>query len=149
MPSSDAVIYEWSPAESLSCFNCMNPFASPTVTTTYNLIAIDENGCVSEDNVTVNVFVDTLLWVPNAFSPNGDGSNDIFRVYGKNFKTIEFKVFNRWGELVFFTTDPSQGWDGTYKGKEMVPGVYVYSIKATYINDLQSRREKGSFVLVK
>lgn len=148
-PSSGAVVYQWSPQESLSCADCMNPVASPTITTTYNLIAIDENGCVATDNVTVNVFVDTLLWVPNAFSPNGDGENDVFRIYGKSIKSIEFQVFNRWGELIFYTTDPNEGWDGTYKGEKMNPGVYVFVVKATFINDLESRREKGSFILVR
>jgi gliding motility-associated-like protein len=148
-PSTNAVFYQWSPEESLSCANCINPFASPTVTTTYNLIATDENGCAAQDNVTIEVFVDTLLWIPNAFSPNGDGENDVFRIFGKSIKTIEFKIFNRWGELMFYTTDPNQGWDGTYKGKPMVPGVYVYMVEATYINDFKSKTEKGSFVLVR
>lgn len=148
-PSNGAVIYEWLPNETLSCADCINPFASPTVTTTYTLIAIDENGCVAQDNVTVDVFIDTLLWLPNAFTPDGDGNNDLFLVYGKNFKTIEFKVFNRWGELLFATNNPSQGWDGKYKNKEMNPGVYVYTIQASYINDFESRLQRGSFVLVR
>lgn len=148
-PSNDAIVYEWSPQETLSCNNCVNPMASPTVTTTYSLVAIDENGCVASDSVTVNVVVDTLLWIPNAFSPNGDSENDIFRIFGKSIKTIEFQIFNRWGELVFFTNDPNIGWDGTYKGQEMSPGVYVYVVKATFINDLESRREKGSLVLIR
>lgn len=148
-PSNDAIVYEWSPEETLSCNNCVNPMASPTVTTTYALIAIDENGCVANDNVTVNVVVDTLLWIPNAFSPNGDGENDVFRIFGKSIKTIDFQIFNRWGELVFFTNDPNIGWDGTYKGEMMNPGAYVYVVKATFINDLESRREKGSLVLIR
>lgn len=148
-PSNDAINYEWSPNETLSCADCINPFASPTVTTTYTLIAIDENGCVAQDSVTIEVFIDTLLWLPNAFTPDGDGVNDLFLVYGKNFKTIDFKVFNRWGELLFATNNPSQGWDGTYKNKEMNAGVYVFTIQATYINELESGLQRGSFVLVR
>jgi gliding motility-associated-like protein len=148
-PSPDALVYQWSPSESLSCADCRNPYASPTVTTTYTLIATDQNGCVAQDNVTVEVFVDTLLWVPNAFTPDGNSVNDVFKVYGKNIKTIDFKIFNRWGELMFVTDNPAEGWDGTYKGKPMPPGVYVFVIKATYVNEFQSKLHKGSFLLLR
>lgn len=148
-PAAGAVIYEWSPATSLSCSVCMHPYASPTITTTYTLLAIDENGCTAYDDVTVEVIVDTLLWVPNAFSPDGNLVNDVFRVYGKNIKSIDLKIFNRWGELLFQAHDPNEGWDGTYQGKAMITGVYVYVVQATFINEAQSKTLKGSFLLLR
>jgi len=73
------------------------------------------------------------LLIPNAFSPNGDGINDIFKIANfTNQKLIEFKVFNRWGTILFTTEDPSSGWDGTFKGKDEPFGVYGYVIRIAY-----------------
>jgi len=68
--------------------------------------------------------------VPQIFSPNGDGRNDVLYVYGRNFKSFKFIVYNRWGEQVFESSDPSIGWDGTFRGKQANPGVYVYYFEA-------------------
>lgn len=141
--------YTWSPAGSLSCVNCANPIASPTVTTTYTLTVSDSIGCTQYDTVTI--FVELFcgeVFVPNAFSPNGDGQNDILYVRGPCIQTVEFKVFNRWGECVFKTDDPLIGWDGTWRGQACENGVFTYTAKG-YTLDGNSFSKKGNVSLVK
>ncbi|MFZ1664730.1 MAG: gliding motility-associated C-terminal domain-containing protein, partial [Flavobacteriales bacterium] len=72
---------------------------------------------------------DPDIFVPDAFTPNGDGSNDVLFVRGLNIASLDFQVFDRWGETVFRTTDQKQGWDGAYKGKPVDPAVFVYWLK--------------------
>ena len=94
------------------------------------LIVTDETGCVDTAIVMVPIYHGPL--VPSAFSPNGDDNNDWLMVLGGNFETIDFKVYNNWGEVVFETTDPTvPGWDGTYKGQDQPIGVFVYVAKVT------------------
>jgi gliding motility-associated-like protein len=90
-------------------------------------------GCSDSDSLLISIGVKDILppKLPNAFSPNGDGVNDVFYVRGGPFLTMELKIYNGWGELVFETTDPTAGWDGTYKGRPEINGVYVYSVVAT------------------
>jgi len=91
------------------------------------------NGCLDRDSLLITIEVKDILppKLPNAFSPNGDGVNDQFFVRGGPFETMELRIYNGWGELVFETTDPTAGWDGTHKGKPEINGVYVYSVVAT------------------
>jgi gliding motility-associated-like protein len=133
---TDISTFEWSPAATLSCETCSNPTASPEATTTYKVIAATQYGCKAYDTVTVNVLCDkSQLFIPNTFTPNNDGENDIFYPRGVGLKTISsFRVYNRWGELVFEKkgiklNDPSGGWDGTYKGRSLNPDVFVYIIE--------------------
>lgn len=140
--------YIWEPSAGLSCSQCSNPVASPEETTVYGLTIIDENGCVATDRVIVAVNYIKVLYVPNAFTPNNDGINDKFLVFTDGAKSILFRVFNRWGEKIFETTALGEGWDGTYLGKQMNPGVYVYYVEATYQDD-NIKVEKGSVTLVR
>src|SRR6185312_12744430 len=104
--TATGVTYNWFPASNLSCTVCPNPSASPTVTTVYYVTVTDANGCTSTDSVIVTVFEDCHdPFVPTAFSPNGDGSNDMLMVYGNCIKALEFAVYDRWGNKVFETTD--------------------------------------------
>jgi gliding motility-associated-like protein len=112
---SGGLTYSWAPATNLSCTNCPDPLATPTVTTTYTLTVYDSTGCYQTDTVTI--FVELFcgeVFVPNAFSPNDDGQNDVLycRVDPGCLQSFEFIVFNRWGEAVFRTSDPTIGWDG-------------------------------------
>lgn len=89
------------------------------------------------------------LMIPNAFSPNGDGNNDIFRILNITNQTlIEFKIFNRWGTFVFETTDPKKGWDGKYKGEEQPIGVYGYIIRIVYPEGVENTY-KGTVTLIR
>ncbi len=139
--------YSWTPPTGLSCTNCQNPTASPTQTTTYYL-TVTQNGCSATDTVTV--FVDIPcgdLFVPNAFSPNNDGHNDMLYVMGNCVTNLEFSIFDRWGEKVFETTNQAFGWDGTYGGKPLDAAVFVYYLTAT-VNGIQVKQH-GNITLVK
>ena len=93
------------------------------------LIVEDENGCIDTAMVLVNIYLPPL--VPSGFSPNGDNSNDMLFVYGGPFQTLDFKVYNNWGQVIFETNDAAIGWDGTFKGVPQPIGVYVWTVQAT------------------
>ncbi len=135
--STDATSVLWTPAYNLSCTSCSSPFASPLRTTRYRLTATNLGGCASFDEVVVSVNCSKEdVYVPNAFTPNGDNVNDYFYIIGRGLQSIKsLRVYNRWGNLVFERTyfDPSNrslGWDGTYKGQQLPPGTYTYTAEA-------------------
>jgi gliding motility-associated-like protein len=143
--------YEWSPASSLNNATVANPVARPHETTTYVVKAYNSIGCFSEDSVKVlfNKTGSAEIYFPNAFSPNGDGKNDVFRVISTGANTLTvFSVYNRWGELIFTTNDISRGWDGTFKGILQEPGAYYWFVKAWNQCD-GDLFKKGSVILVK
>ena len=88
------------------------------------------------------------FFVPNSFSPNGDGNNDIFEIYGEDIKTVVLRVFNRWGEKVFESNNQFNGWDGTYKGIMQMPGVYTYDAQITFLDDTKAEKH-GSITLIR
>jgi gliding motility-associated-like protein len=111
------------------------------------LIATNSIGCMDTVTFTINVSIDySAMWVPNVFSPNGDGLNDIFSVGSYNLKSFNAKIFNRWGELIYQWDDPAKGWDGTYDGSDVSEGVYVYVIAGMGQND--DRFDKTGHVTV-
>ncbi len=117
----------------------------------YKLCLTAENIGECNDSICKNVQVVPVinLGVPNAFTPNDDGLNDMLYIEGRNgITSLEFKVFNRWGELVFETTDPQVGWDGIYKGKEQEMEVYVYYLNATLVSTRTIER-KGNITLIR
>jgi gliding motility-associated-like protein len=87
------------------------------------------------------------IFVPNAFTPNNDGKNDLVKVFGNYINTIDFRIFNQWGQLIFQTTDPAQGWDGKHKGKLQPVGVYAYVLKVVR-QDGTIVNKKGSINLI-
>ncbi len=93
------------------------------------LVVEDENGCLDTTKNIVNIYLPPN--VPSGFSPNGDNNNDFLYVYGGPYETLEFKVYNNWGEVIFTSNDASIGWDGTYKGVDQPIGVYVWTVRAT------------------
>jgi len=146
--------YSWSPPLGLSCTNCQNPTASPTVTTVYIVTVTDVNGCTATAAVTVVVDIpcpsNNDYTVPNAFSPNGDGHNDMFVLQGWKDCIAQFSmiIYDRWGEKVYESADPAKGWDGMLRGKMMDAGVFVYYIDASLSNG-DSFSKKGNITLVK
>jgi gliding motility-associated-like protein len=147
--ATGGIVYTWTPSDSLSCTNCANPTANPSQTTTYYVTGTDANGCVGTDSV--RVFVEDPcgeLWVPTAFSPNGDGNNELLCVYGGCILNLTFQMFDRWGEMVFETTDNSLCWDGVYKGKQMNSAVFAYYLIATLDNG-EVVELKGNITLVR
>jgi gliding motility-associated-like protein len=140
--SSDVTILKWQPVTALSCTNCANPVANPKQTTAYSIIAINEGGCVNKDEITVFVVCNNgNIFLPNTFSPNGNGTNDVFYPRGTGLYSIRsMHIFNRWGEPVFEATnfkanDASKGWNGTFKNKPAPNDVYVYFVEVICENN--------------
>ncbi len=144
-----ASFFNWTPNSELSCNNCPAPVASPIFTTTYIVTAIGANGCKDKDTITVNVELRCgEVFVPNVFSPNKDGQNDVLHVNNNCLSSIEFRVFDRWGEQVYVSTDPKASWDGTCRGKELDPGVFVYFLEAVLSNGTNVSK-KGNITLIR
>ncbi|HEY4061741.1 MAG TPA: gliding motility-associated C-terminal domain-containing protein [Puia sp.] len=119
--------YEWSPATWLDDPSSPGPLAAPVVSTLYALKVVTQDGCKASAGEDVHVFYDLLM--PGAFTPNGDGNNDLFRVPPSVPVTIvRFFIYNRWGVRVFATTSSGGGWDGNWNGKPQPAGVYIWEI---------------------
>ncbi len=126
--------WAWTPADStLTCSDCPRPIATPVVTTTYSVSASTIEGCTGYATVTVKLLCQSdQVYIPNTFTPNGDGNNDRFYVSGKGLGLIKrMAIYNRWGELVYeaynvYPNNPGVGWDGTFRGEVLAPDVYVY-----------------------
>jgi gliding motility-associated-like protein len=142
--SQPKIVWNWSPSEFLRCNDCVNP-------TIYNLresqlfrvIATDSVGCSRRKDIKILVDQTTGIFVPTAFSPNGDGTNDYFTLFAKTrIKTISrLLIFNRWGDKVFETAgilpnEEQQGWNGTMNGKTLAPDVFMYWAEVVYANGL-------------
>jgi gliding motility-associated-like protein len=134
--TTNIVSLDWTPSNSLSCANCLTPLATPTKTTKYLLTAINDGGCATTDSIRIQVVCNGAnFFVPNSFSPNGDGVNDHFIVNGKGLNVIpSITIYNRWGQIVFQKSNfapnsASSAWDGTFNGQPAPADVYVYTIQ--------------------
>jgi gliding motility-associated-like protein len=143
LPLDSIFSINWLPATDLSCDQCLDPIASPVGTTIYTVTVIDNFGCQAQAQVEITVKTSRRVYIPNAFSPlNRDGNNDVFKIYtpAEQVKQVNnFKIFNRWGSLVyeaidFPPNDPLIGWDGTFQGKMLQSGVFVYYIEIEFID---------------
>ena len=129
--SSDVISYQWNPSNFLIDANAISPITK-NLDDNMNFIlsATGSNGCKSFAESSIKVLKN--IYLPNAFTPNGDGLNDVFRVPpGLAFTLSEFSVYDRWGVRIFSSRNISEGWDGKVQGKAAAPGVYVYSIKGS------------------
>src|SRR5207253_101782 len=145
--------FVWSPAETLSCYTCSSTTASPNETTRYYITITDIDGCSRKDSILVTVIENCTLelYVPNAFSPNGDGENDVLYVKTRNnncIRSMIFEIYDRWGNRVFESKDILIGWNGKRNGKEYDPDVFVYNLKATLTNRT-SLYKKGNVSLIR
>ena len=139
---TSGLLYEWTPAESLSCSDCAAPLARPGVLTTYTAKITNAGGCTVEAQVTVDVTITRSVFIPSAFSPGGksDETNDKFRVFGgQSVEVIQsIRVFDRWGGLIYqalnMPPDGSEGWDGMVNGQEAPTGVYVYFTEVKFLD---------------
>jgi gliding motility-associated-like protein len=134
--TGNIISYNWLPATRLSCTDCPAPFANPQYTTKYTVEIEDRYGCRNSGDITIIVVCGKEnIFIPNTFSPNGDGRNEVFYPKGTGlFRIKSMRVFNRWGEVVFekkefAANDPSVGWNGTFKGKTASPDVYIYTME--------------------
>lgn len=131
--ASGAEYYSWRPAGHLSNPNIPDPTALITAPVTFILAGLDEKGCRNSDSVRIDVDYTSPVFVPSAFTPNGDGKNDVFKIANIRYQKLqEFRVFNRWGQQVFSTTSPEEGWDGSFQGQTQEAGVYHYIIRLAY-----------------
>ncbi|MEX1001053.1 MAG: PKD domain-containing protein [Crocinitomicaceae bacterium] len=140
--------YQWDPFENVDCDTCAVTFAKPLVYTEYIVTLTDVNGCSAEDTVYVEVNFIEGIGVPSAFSPNGDGNNDVLFVKGLTISSMNFSIYNRYGQKVFETYDQSIGWDGTFKGRDENSGVFTWVLEYTLINN-SSGVLKGNTTLIR
>ncbi|WMJ74691.1 PKD domain-containing protein [Cytophagaceae bacterium ABcell3] len=145
----DLYMFDWKPDEGLSCLDCDYPLVRPLEDITYTLLVTDSMDCfTSEFDYDIEVKPETFVKMPTTFTPNGDGANDVVYANGHGIKELlEFSIFNRWGQLIFQSTDVSQGWDGTFKGRVQNTDVYVYKIRALTWKD-EVIQEEGYINLV-
>lgn len=132
--------WSWTPSASLSCTDCPNPSVTVTNNASYVLRIQNSYGCIVQDTITIITFCkNSQVFVPNAFTPDGDGLNDILMIRGTGITVKSFRVFNRWGNVVFekqnfSPNEPRFGWDGKVRGVPATPDVYVYTAEVTCDN---------------
>ncbi|MBL4754948.1 MAG: gliding motility-associated C-terminal domain-containing protein [Flavobacteriales bacterium] len=148
LSANGGVEYIWTPAGSLDDPFSSNPTASPIATTLYSVSGTDVNGCSNTDSVLITVSQDFAIGVPNIFSPNSDGQNDVLLVSEEGVDWILFMIYDRWGEKVFESREVSQGWDGTFRGSPMNPSVFVYYIEGAF-TDGKEILKHGNITLVR
>jgi gliding motility-associated-like protein len=145
----------WSPTTDLSCSTCSLPTATIKKDVCYAVTASNVYKCAGRDTICIKVFCEgSQVFIPNGFTPDGDGVNDILMVRGSGIKTVKsFRIFNRWGQVVFERSnispnDATQGWDGKINGKAAPPEVYVYTCEVTCDNDVYYTY-KGNVAILK
>ena len=146
--TGNIITYTWSPSTGLDDPNEPGALASPTISTTYHLTVSDNNGCTASDSLKIWVY--SKLKMPNAFSPDGNGVNDIFRIPPGIPLTIKrFTIYDRWGMKVFETADAGKGWDGKFNNVLQVTGTYVWVIQ--YIDPVSHHemKDSGTVILIR
>ncbi len=140
MPYSQVASWQWTPADGLSCTDCPSPWARPFRPTIYRLQITDLNGCTAEADVVVQVDRRRNLYAPTIFSPNGDGENDRFLLFGRGVAEIQtLRIFDRWGNQLFLNehfqpNDENEGWDGRYRGQDMNPAVFIWQAVIRFVD---------------
>ncbi|MBI5914225.1 MAG: gliding motility-associated C-terminal domain-containing protein, partial [Bacteroidetes bacterium] len=157
IPASEVASVVWSPGDWLDCTDCLRPTASPQGDITYNVLITSVDGCTASASISIQIELeDAQIYVPNAFSPNGDGINDVLVVFAKESlvtKVVSFQVFDRWGGTVFsgfdlLPNDFGTGWDGTHRGKPVDVGVYAWFAEVELLTG-ERRVLKGDVVVVR
>ena len=135
------VSYQWeSTTNMINCLTCPEPFTRPIENALYSLSIRDENDCTASDSLRIFVKKDTRFFIPNVFSPNDDGFNDGFYIQSPITQELKtFRIYSRWGEMIFeekniFTNDESRAWNGKYRGKAAMQGVYAYHAVVQYLD---------------
>ncbi|MCB0608831.1 MAG: gliding motility-associated C-terminal domain-containing protein [Lewinella sp.] len=160
--SYEVNLFKWSSTVPVVCFgdtldsNCPDPIVAPMETSVFAVSVADDKGCTASDKITVYVSKDRPVYIPNAFSPDGDGVNDVFMIQAKGSVVTNVKsflIFNRWGESMFELynfqpNDPVYGWDGTHRGRLLNAGVYVFFAEVEFI-DGETVLYKGDVTLMR
>ncbi|MCB9285014.1 MAG: choice-of-anchor L domain-containing protein [Lewinellaceae bacterium] len=156
LPEENIQLITWWPATGLSCTDCLAPIASPLQSTTYQVEVMNDDGCLASAAVQILLDKRPAVYIPNIFSPNGDGENDIFYIFAKPEGIREIKsflVFSRWGETVFEyyhfqPNNPAYGWDGSHRGLPMNPAVFAWFAEIEFI-DGRTEIFEGDVTLVR
>ncbi|PPK85220.1 gliding motility-associated-like protein [Neolewinella xylanilytica] len=150
-------VFSWGPAYGLSCNNCPNPVARPHYTQRYEALVTDARGCSDRDTVVVAVEINREVYLPNTFTPNGDGRNDVFRVRSAYpdaiAEVVSFEIRDRWGLLLharqsFPPNEPSFGWDGTFQDAPVAGGQYVYQVRVRFVDGFE-KTISGSILILR
>lgn len=156
IPESLIKSIKWQPARGLSCIDCLKPQLQALKNETYTIVMEDIFGCLGSAFINVKLNQQIDLYVPNAFSPNGDGLNDLLVVHANRNqiqRVVRIQIFNRWGLLIhedqdFLPNEGRRGWDGRYKGVDLLPGVYTYLVSVELV-DGQVQMRKGEVTLMR
>ena len=156
VPVEELTGIKWQTVVSLPCDSCLTHELQLTESTQFYILVVDENGCTASDLVTIFVRRERDVYIPNAFSPNGDGRNDVFMPFAAPAaikKINAFQVYNRWGEIMYEVydcpaNDPVYGWDGTHRGQFMNAGPYVWTLEVTFFDD-EVEFFKGEVILMR
>jgi gliding motility-associated-like protein len=146
--ASGAATYQWI-SSGISCTTCASITESPSANIEYCVIGTAANTCTN--TACINVVVAELcgtVFIPDAFSPNGDGQDEVFLVYGNCITSLSMQIFDRWGNKVFETTSQASGWDGSYNGSMMNTGTYIYQASYT-LNTGETDKVKGNLILMR
>jgi gliding motility-associated-like protein len=142
----------WASSTGAPLPNLMNLTVSPTVTTTYtaSIVSSQQADCLIKSIITIEVIACNLsdIFIPNTFTPNGDGNNDVLYVRGNNISDLYFAVYNRWGQIVFETKDITKGWNGIYEDMKADPVVFAWYLRATCYNG-KLLEKKGNVTLIR
>jgi gliding motility-associated-like protein len=138
----------WISGEKILCASCPSTQILPTTSGCYKAQAINQFGCTAVDELCVDITTDYNIYIPNVFTPNADGKNDAFIVYGTGITKIEILIFDRWGEKLFSTTDAQKGWDGTVKGVLSKEDAYTYVVNFSAL-DGKTHTKTGHVTLLK
>lgn len=136
--------YKWTPEKGLSCLTCNFPTVQPLEDIKYVLTVNDVRGCYVNDTYYYNIKIkpETFVKMPSMFTPNGDGNNDVVYVNSWGVKSLlEYQIFNRWGQLIFTTSNIHEGWDGTFNGALQSSDIYVYKVRAMSWKDEELKTE--------
>jgi gliding motility-associated-like protein len=146
--SGNITTWQWTPATGLDDPSKPHPLAKPVNTTTYQLNVVSDNGCTASGKTRIIVYY--TLQMPGAFTPNGDGKNDLFRIPPSTTQTIDnFTVYNRWGQRIFTTANPAEGWDGTFRRQPAPPGAYIWAIIYTDLLTGRTAKAEGTVLLIR
>ena len=155
LPFDSIASIDWTGINNIDCPNCLTQLIAPIITTAYSVAVTSADGCADQDSVTITVSNDQNIFIPNIFSPNGDGINDVVMISaGESVREItSFSIFDRWGNLVFGAehfqlNDSSISWDGRMKGEAMNPGVFTYRVVVDF-SDGESKVIYGDITLIR
>ncbi len=147
-PETNCTQFSWSPSGGLSAKYVSNPLATPETDIKYVVTGATEEGCITKDSIYIYVDNNALLILPNAFSPGAGANNKLYLIKRGIVNLKFFRIFNRWGNKVFETSDLNEGWDGTYKGTPQSLGVFVYTLEAV-TNSGKLIKKSGNITLMR